>query len=63
MFWFIGCISIFDSPIFHFRVNPIRELILQRAQRDLNPRPTAPQAVILSKLNYEPTYVPTNGEL
>lgn len=23
-----------------------------RAQRDLNPRPTAPQAAILSKLNY-----------
>src|SRR5688500_9058839 len=27
------------------------------AQRDLNPRPTAPQAVILSKLNYEPTHI------
>jgi hypothetical protein len=26
----------------------------QRAQRDSNPRPTAPQAAILSKLNYEP---------
>jgi hypothetical protein len=25
-----------------------------RAQRDLNPRPTAPQAAILSKLNYGP---------
>lgn len=24
------------------------------AQRDSNPRPTAPQAAILSKLNYEP---------
>jgi hypothetical protein len=36
---------------------------IQRAQRDLNPRPTAPQAVILSKLNYEPTYVPSYGEL
>src|SRR5918912_272849 len=28
---------------------------LKRAQRDLNPRPTAPQAAILSKLNYGPT--------
>jgi hypothetical protein len=28
---------------------------LTRAQRDLNPRPTAPQAAILSKLNYGPT--------
>jgi hypothetical protein len=27
-----------------------------RAQRDLNPRPTAPQAAILSKLNYEPIH-------
>jgi hypothetical protein len=26
------------------------------AQRDSNPRPTAPQAAILSKLNYEPDY-------
>ena len=26
----------------------------QRAQRDSNPRPTAPQAAILSKLNYGP---------
>jgi hypothetical protein len=28
--------------------------IAYRVQRDLNPRPTAPQAVILSKLNYGP---------
>lgn len=27
------------------------------AQRDSNPRPTAPQAAILSKLNYEPDNV------
>ena len=27
---------------------------LNWAQRDSNPRPTAPQAAILSKLNYEP---------
>ena len=30
------------------------ELIFIRAQRDSNPRPAAPQAAILSKLNYEP---------
>jgi hypothetical protein len=29
--------------------------IKSRAQRDSNPRPTAPQAAILSKLNYGPT--------
>ena len=39
------------------------QIHIYRAQRDLNPRPTAPQAVILSKLNYEPTYVPSYGEL
>src|SRR4026209_783605 len=33
-----------------------KRTFLARAQRDLNPRPTAPQAAILSKLNYEPTY-------
>ena len=32
----------------------IKALILVRVQRDLNPRPTAPQAAILSKLNYGP---------
>ena len=30
------------------------EAIFSRVQRDLNPRPAAPQAVILSMLNYEP---------
>ena len=35
---------------------PRLDSILNWAQRDLNPRPTAPQAAILSKLNYEPTY-------
>jgi hypothetical protein len=30
--------------------------ITSRVQRDLNPRPTAPQAVILSKLNYGPCW-------
>jgi hypothetical protein len=28
---------------------------VERAQRDSNPRPTAPQAAILSKLNYGPS--------
>ena len=31
------------------------------AQRDSNPRPTAPQAAILSKLNYEPENVSDDG--
>ena len=35
-------------------VGPIKATRLMRAQRDLNPRPTAPQAAILSKLNYGP---------
>ncbi len=33
---------------------PRLDSILNWAQRDSNPRPTAPQAAILSKLNYEP---------
>lgn len=38
------------SLCLHLYMNPIG----QRAQRDSNPRPTASQAAILSKLNYEP---------
>lgn len=30
-------------------------IMKRRAQRDSNPRPTAPQAAILSKLNYGPS--------
>ena len=39
---------------FHVAENPVSESIQSWAQRDSNPRPTAPQAAILSKLNYEP---------
>jgi hypothetical protein len=35
-------------------MGPIKTSFLEWAQRDSNPRPTAPQAAILSKLNYEP---------
>jgi hypothetical protein len=36
------------------RANETEEMS-RRAQRDSNPRPTAPQAAILSKLNYGPS--------
>ena len=36
--------------------NPFRDVWI-RVQRDLNPRPAAPQAVILSMLNYEPSFL------
>ena len=55
-----GLIQIFGlfltPPILslYFHKTHLKALISVRVQRDLNPRPTAPQAAILSKLNYGP---------
>ena len=50
----INSLSTNSKCIKHNKLNLNHESITVRAQRDSNPRPAAPQAAILSKLNYEP---------